>query len=59
MLAAAERLPDDPHPSRPDHQVVLADVLAERELLAAALGPDAETVLKAAISPYGKHRSSP
>ena len=55
VLAAAERLPDDPHPSRPAHQVVLADVLAERELLAAALGPDAETVLKAAVllSPSG------
>jgi replicative DNA helicase len=55
VLAAAERLPDDPHPIRPAHQVVLADVLAERELLAAALGPDAEDVLKASVllSPSG------
>jgi replicative DNA helicase len=48
VLAAAEGLPDDPHPSRPGHQVPLADVLAERELLAAALGPHGEAVLKAA-----------
>lgn len=48
VLAAAESLPEDPHPSRPGHQVPLADVLAERELLAAALGPHAEAVLQAA-----------
>ena len=55
VLAAVERLPEDPHPSRPAHQVVMADVLAERELLAAALGPDGEEVLKASVllSPSG------
>ena len=55
VLAAAEALPDDPHPSRPAHQVPLADVLAERELLAAALGPHGQAVLKAAalLSPAG------
>jgi hypothetical protein len=55
VLAAAERLPDDPHPAREGHQVVLAHALAERELLAAALGPHGELVLKAAalLSPAG------
>jgi hypothetical protein len=55
VLAAAERLPEDPNPSRPAHQVPLADVLAERELLAAAMGPHGEAVVKAAalLSPAG------
>ena len=56
VLAAAEGLPEDPHPSRPAHQVAMADVLAERELLAAALHPEhgAAVMLAAALlSPAG------
>lgn len=49
VLAAAERLPTDPHPNRDPQEVTQADVLAERELLASVLDPaSAEAVMKAA-----------
>jgi replicative DNA helicase len=60
-LAAVEQLPPDPHPSRPAGQVPLADALAERELLAAALGPHRDAVIKAAVllSPAAFNAASP
>lgn len=55
VLAAAERLPEDEHPKLKPVEVGLADVLAEREFLAAALGPEGDEVMKAAVllSPSG------
>ena len=54
VLAAAENLPEDPYPEQAD-RVPLADAMAEQELLAAALGPNAKAVLQATalLSPAG------
>lgn len=56
VLAAAEQLPEDGHPARPAERVTGADVLAERELLAAVLDPEhGPAVMRTAslLSPAG------